>query len=512
MDWRHLATFRNVRARRFILTLLVGEVNSEPVTLDKIPQEVIDAVLAMEDADFYKHNGINYRGTFRALIENVNAGGIAQGGSTITQQLVKQKLLSTEQNFGRKSTEAFYALRVEEKYTKDEILEHYLNIIYLGSGAYGVQAAAETYWGKDVSELGWEEAALLAGIIRNPTGYDPTLYAERSRDRRSVVVDRLLSEGYIDEAMAEQIRNAPIPAERQTPYDTKPTDYFIEEALSEILFDENSPFGDTIQDRSAAVYTGGLKIYTTFDLNAQTAALAARDEYEPDDPRNFQIALAAIDTHTGAVRAMVGGPGFTRDKFNLTTDGLRQPGSTMKTFVLAALFEQGYTPKDEVRADRPCEFENPGGTPNPYEVDTRYGGSGGVQSVAAVTRSSNNCSFVRLGQVATTDAVVEVAEKLGISTPLDSVLSLPLGVKEVHPMEMASAYASFANDGIYNKPYYVERIEDSQGNVLYQHKGDGTRAVSVQTARMIVETLESNVLGGTGTAARLGNGHFAAGK
>ncbi len=494
------------------LTLLVGEVNSEPVTLDMIPQEVIDAVLAMEDADFYSHDGLNYRGTFRALIENVNAGGIAQGGSTITQQLVKQKLLSSEQNLGRKTTEAFYALRVEEKYTKDEILEHYLNIIYLGSGAYGVQAAAETYWGKEVDELGWAEAAMLAGIIRNPTGNDPTLYPERSRDRRAVVADRLVAEGYIDLATGDGIKAAPVPAERQTPYDTKPTDYFIEEALSEILFDEDSPFGETIQDRTAAVYTGGLKIYTTFDPAAQQAALAARDEFEPNDPRNFQIAMAAIDTRSGAVRAMVGGPGFVRDKFNLTTDGLRQPGSTMKAFVLAALFEQGYTPSDDVRADRPCEFENPGGTPNPYEVDARYGGSGGVQSVGAVTRSSNNCAFVRLGQVATTDAVIEVAQKLGISTPLDSVLSLPLGVKEVHPMEMAGAYAAFANDGIYNLPYYVERIENAKGEVLYEHKSDGTRAVSVQTARMLTETLESNVRGGTGTAARLKDGHFAAGK
>ncbi|MEZ5378944.1 MAG: transglycosylase domain-containing protein [Acidimicrobiales bacterium] len=494
------------------LTYLARE-NSEPVSLDDIPQPVIDAVLAMEDADFYQHDGVNYRAIFRALVENINAGGIEQGGSTITQQLVKLSFLSADQNFDRKSTEAFYALRLEEEYTKDEILERYLNTVYFGANSYGVRAAAETYWGmKDVSELGWAEAAMLAGLIRNPNGYNPTVNAVRARDRRNVVVDRLLSQEVINENIAEQIRVAPLPAERAEPYDLKPTDYFVEEALNELL-DPTSPIplGDDQAARYQLVYFGGLEVHTTFDPRAQAAALAARAEHLPEDERGFTVAIASVDTKTSAVRAMVGGPDFQLEAFNLTTDGVRQPGSSMKTFVLAALFEAGYTPRDTVRGDSPCEFKNPGGYPDPYEVK---GGGGGVQSIASATRSSNNCAFVRLGQVVGNDKVIEVATRLGITTlaPEDAVLSLPLGSKEVHPMEIATAYAAMANDGIVNDAYYVQTILDRDGNVLYEHRPDPRRAISTQSARLITETLVSNVVGGTGQAARLAGGHEAGGK
>ncbi len=494
------------------LTYLVKE-NSQPVSLDEIPQPVIDAVLAMEDADFYEHDGVNFRAIFRALVENINAGGIEQGGSTITQQLVKLSFLSADQNFDRKSTEAFYALRLEEEYTKDEILERYLNTVYFGANAYGVRAAAETYWGmRDVSELGWPEAAMLAGLIRNPNGYNPTVNSVRARDRRNVVVDRLLSQEVIDETIADQIRTAPLPAERRSPFDIKPTDYFIEEALNELLDPTGPiPLGSDQRDRYNLVYFGGLEIHTTFDLAAQAAALQARADLLPDDPRGFTVALAAVETRTSAVRAMVGGPNFQTEQFNLTTEGLRQPGSSNKTFVLAALFEAGYTPSDTVRGDSPCEFDNPGGFPDPYEV---RGGGGGVQSIASATRASNNCAFVRLGQVVGNDKAVEVAQRLGITTldPTSAVLSFPLGSKEVHPMDMAVAYAAIADDGIVNDAYYVERIFDRDGNLIYEHRPDPRRAISVQSARMIVETLIGNVRSGTGTRARLGNGHEAGGK
>ncbi len=494
------------------LTYLARE-NSEPVSLDEIPQPVIDAVLAMEDADFYQHDGVNFRAIFRALVENINAGGIEQGGSTITQQLVKLSFLTADQNFDRKSTEAFYALRLEEEYTKDEILERYLNTVYFGANSYGVRAAAETYWGmEDVSELGWEEAAMLAGLIRNPNGYNPTVNAVRARDRRNVVVDRLLSQEVIDEQLAEQIRNAPLPAERIEPFDLKPTDYFVEEALNELLDPASPiPLGDEQAARYQLVYFGGLEVHTTFDPKAQEAALAARAEYLPEDERGFTVAIASVDTKTSAVRAMVGGPDFQLESFNLTTDGERQPGSSMKTFVLAALFEAGYTPRDTVRGDSPCEFKNPGGYPDPYEVK---GGGGGVQSIASATRASNNCAFVRLGQVVGNDQVIETATRLGITTfiPEDAVLSLPLGSKEVHPMEMATSYAAMANDGIVNKAYYVQTIYDRDGEVLYEHRPDPRRAISAQSSRLITETLVSNVVGGTGRAARLDGGHEAGGK
>ncbi len=493
------------------MTYLAGNENREPVTLDQIPQPVIDSILAMEDNAFYQHNGVNYRAVFRALVTNINAGGIEQGGSTITQQLVKNALLGSQQDFDRKSTEAFYALRLERQLTKDEILERYLNTVYFGSGAYGVQAAAETYWGyEDVSELGWEEGAMLAGLIRNPTRYDPTRNAVDARARREVVVAVLLNDEVIDEAQAAAINSSPLPAERRTPFSTGPTDYFTEEAQNELFNNPDIPLGATGEERERALYFGGLRINTTYDPLAQADALAARDKNLPNDPRGFAMAIVAMDTHTGAVRAMVGGPDFLRDEFNLTTDGIgRQAGSSMKTFVLAALFEAGYTPKDTVRGDSPCTFENPGGIPDPYEVK---GGGGGEQSVASATRASNNCAFVRLGQVVGNEQVVEVAQRLGLTTDLQPFLSLPLGALEVRPIEMAAAYAAMGNDGIYNAPYYIESIQNAKGETIYQHRPNGQRALSAQSARLITETLASNVTGGTGKAARLSNGHIAAGK
>lgn len=492
------------------LSFLVQEQNREPVTLDQIPQPVIDAVLAMEDNAFYQHNGVNYRAVFRALVTNINAGGIEQGGSTITQQLVKNAILGPQQDFDRKSTEAFYALRLERQLTKDEILERYLNTVYFGAGAYGVQAAAETYWGyEDVSQLGWEEAAMLAGLIRNPTRYDPTRNAVSARARREIVVAVLEADGLVTTEDATAINGSPLPAERRKPFETGPADYFSEEALKELFNNPDIPLGANEEERRTSIFFGGLTVITTFDPLAQADALAVRADVLPDDPRGFTMAVVAMDTHTGAVRAMVGGPDFERDQFNLTTDGVRQAGSSMKTFVLAALFEAGYTPKDTVRGDSPCSFENPGGIPDPYEVK---GGGGGEQSVGSATRASNNCAFVRLGQVVGNDAVVDVAKRLGVTTPLQPYLSLPLGALEMRPIEMAGAYAAMGNDGIYNQPFYIQTIKDAAGEVLYEHRPNGSRAISMQSARLITETLESNIVAGTGRAARLTDGHIAAGK
>lgn len=494
------------------LQVLTEEENREPIELDDTPQEVIDSILTIEDADFYEHNGVNLRGTFRALVENINAGGITQGGSTITQQLVKISILTSEQNFSRKSTEAFYALRLERQMTKDEILERYLNTVYFGSGAYGIQAAAETYWGyEDASELGWAESALLAAIIRNPTQFDPTRFPQAARERREVVLNRLVATGHLTEDEADIYKLSPLPAERQEPIDTKPRDYFVEEALQALLKDPTILPGDN-QDRFNQIYRGGLKIYTTFDPDAQAAAEKARADLLPETEEGFTVAIATVDTHSGAVRAVVGGPEFEIEQFNLATDGLRQPGSSMKTFVLAALFEAGYSPGDIVRADGPCSFPDPTSRTGKYTVGGSFRSR---QSIAAVTRSSNNCAFVRLGQVVGNDKVAQVARRLGVTTLpgfAGDLLSLPLGVTEVHPMEMASAYAALGNDGRYNQPWYIERVEDRDGNVIYEKEEDWTRAVSEQTARQISAVLESNVTGGTGRNAQLSGGHIAAGK
>lgn len=506
-----------------LIAFLSEEQNREPVALETIPQDVINAILASEDENFYDHNGISPTGIVRAAFNNLeNSGGSLQGGSTITQQLVKNAVLGDfSQSFERKLEEAYLAVQLEQELSKDEILERYLNTVFFGSGAYGVEVAAETYWGYDgARELTKCDAALLASIIPNPVRFDPTRFPDTSEQRRAVVINRLVTAGVMDDVEAESCREEPLPIQRQAAFETR--NYFTEEVQRLLLNDDANQFnlGEEQEDRFDAIFRSGLQIFTTINPEYQEAAEAAQENFAPRNPERFTTAISSIDTHTGAVRAIVGGPGFQVDNFNIATQGQQQPGSTMKTFVLAALFESGFVASDTVRADSPCTFQQPAGLP-PYTVSSPGGSF--RETIASVTRSSFNCPFVRLGQVVGNDTVVEVSQRLGIST-LDeadgNLISLPLGVKELIPLEVAGAYAAFGNDGEFNKPYFIERIEDSQGNVIYEHTPNPTRAVSANTARQITEVLRTNVtreLGnGTGRRAQVvledGTEHVVAGK
>ncbi len=527
--------------------------NRQPIPLDDIPEEVIRAIIAVEDAEFYQHNGVNLKGITRAAVKNASSGSVVQGGSTITQQLIKNTILNAEQTADRKITEAVLATRIEKELTKDQILEHYLNEVYFGAGAYGVQAAAETYWGYEkAEEMGWGEAALLAGLIKNPTGNDPTLNPEKAFERREVILNRLVTVGEITKEEAERIRDEEeIPVDRRTPFDIKPTDYFVQEVLEQLLkdptilgIDETSIDTEKIRAeidtdgmseeqlekivadevareindlRREVIYKGGLKIYTTLDKKAQEAAEQARTDQMPESDV-YTMALASIDNgcndrwdealcpenrrnQAGAVRAMIGGPDFKREKFNIATQGGQQPGSTMKTFVLAAALEDGYSQNDTVRGDAGCSFRTPSGV-----LYTPSGkGYGGRQTLAHITQTSNNCGFVRLGQIVGNQKTLNVAKRLGIDTKnMPDVLSLPLGAGDMLPIEVAGAYAAFPNDGLYSEPWYIERIEDADGKVIYEHEQQTSRAVSQQTARQITEVLEGNVdqRNGIGTGRR----------
>jgi penicillin-binding protein 1A len=512
-----------------LLATLHVEQNRAPVPLDAVPAEVVDAILAVEDSEFYAHGGVNLRSAMRALLTNVESGGIEQGGSTITQQLVKQTLVGSKRDLDRKAREAVLAVRLEEQMSKDEILERYLNTVYFGNGAYGVQAAAETYFGVDVGDLTTGQAALLAGLISNPVSADPFRYPDAALERRRLALRRLVETGHIAQEDADRFAREPMPTSPQRLL-PPPNDYFVEEVKQQLLADPR--LGETQTERYNAVFRGGLKIYTTFDQRAQWLALASRNNVlasiAPDgfpegtfplpkdpltgDERFGTAAIVSVEPNTGAVRAMVGGPGFDKYKYNIVTDGIgRQTGSSFKTFVLAALLENGYVPNDSVDGSGPCRFKIPG-IAEPYEVDNFDNSRGGGGNITSQTLRSSNCAFVRLGQIAGLDNVVETARRMGVTAALDpSFFSLPLGTVEVRPIEMAAAYAVIANDGIYNEPYYVERVEDSQGNVLFEHEPDGQRALSKQTARLAAQVLQKNVEGGTGTRARL-PGRPAAGK
>jgi penicillin-binding protein 1A len=513
-----------------LVTTLQAEIDRQPVRLAEIPQHTVDAVLAVEDADFYAHDGVNLRATVRALIRNVDEGETVQGGSTITQQVVKEELVGNAQTVDRKAREAVLARRLEEMMTKSEILERYLNTVYLGNGAYGVQAGAETYFGVGAAQLDVAQSAFLAGLIANPSRFDPIREADASRARRDLALRRMAAEGYITDDEAAYIAGSPIPTVINQ-VNPETLDYFAEQ-VKQVLFDDPR-LGATREERQNRVFRGGLRIFTTLDPEAQLLATSARNDVlaeiapegtptglvplAPDAatgaPRNATGAVVSVEPGTGAVRAMVGGAGFESEKFNVTTQGTgRSGGSTFKVFVLMALLENGYLPTDSVSGGGPCTFKDiPGMFPDPYEVENFAGSGGGGGTVLSQTLRSSNCAFVRLGQIVGIRNVVEQAHKMGISTPLDAVVSMPLGTKEVLPIDMAGALASIGADGMYNRPYFIDRVEDPDGQVILAHDADPRRAASVQSARLACDVLEQNVQSGTGTRARI-PGQHAAGK
>jgi penicillin-binding protein 1A len=518
-----------------LIATLQEEENRAPITIDDLPDHVIDAVLAVEDSNFWDHTGVNVRATVRALLSNVESGQTTQGGSTITQQLIKQSVLSSEQTFDRKTREVFLAVRLEEQMSKREILERYLNTIYLGNHSYGIQAAAETYFGVPASELNVGQAALLAGLIRDPIDYNPFVYPEIAEERRRIALNRMVAEGMITSEEAARHQAEPLPTE-PIQYTPPPDDYFVEEVKQALLADKR--LGETATERYDAVFRGGLQIHTTLDLGVQYLSMVARNdtlsrfalEGQPAlfiAGRNMAgqdaigtVASATVEPGTGAVRAIVGGPGFGDEyKFNLATQGYRQPGSSFKTFVLLELLEQGYAPQDTISGSGPCRFKIPG-VEEIYEVQNFGNSRGFTGSITSMTTASSNCGYVRLGQIAGIDQVTELAGEMGIVTrnaaneivPLDpSIFSTPLGTQEVTPLGMAAAYAAIANDGHYNPPYFVERVLDRNGRELFRHNDPGRRVVSIETAQIAADILKDNVTGGTGTAARV-PGHDIAGK
>ena len=510
--------------------------NRSQVPIGDIPETVKWSVIAQEDAQFYEHSGVNVRAILRAVDANLESGGVSQGGSTITQQVVKNSLVGDEESLSRKLREAFLAVELEKQMSKDEILERYLNSVYFGGGAYGVQAAAEYYFRKDVGDLNWAEGALLAALIRAPNDYDPFKNPELARRQRSLVFGRLLATERLTEDEVAFSEGIPLPTEPNPPI--PPYDYFVEEVKQQLLNDPRFGLGSTPAARNRAVFEGGIRVYTTYDPDLQAKAIQARQEtlpksedgatFEVRNPRTGEItfgtqAIASIEPSTGAVRVLVGGPGFERWQYNLATKSPgRQAGSTMKVYTLATLLEGDgndgieHVPSDTVSGGR-CTFKFPGET-KPYSLS----GNTGFTTITKITQVSSNCGFMRLSQVAGVENVALMATRLGITSelylkdgdgqPTAPPWNLTLGTMEVTPLDMAAAYAVFANDGLRNEPYLVDRIEDRNGKVIYQHQSEPERIVSQQTARLVTEILAANVTGGTGRNARISSGQPAAGK
>jgi penicillin-binding protein 1A len=484
-----------------VLAVLHADEYRVPISIDQVPSHVVRAVLDAEDERFFEHGALDVRSIVRAAVTNVGAGRVVEGGSTITQQLAKIELLDSAKDLDRKLKEAAVALQLEKQLTKTQILDRYLNRVYFGNGAYGLQAAAERYYGTNVQQLTLAQGVLLAGLIRHPGGTDPFTDPTAARERRDVVADRMHFLGHITAEQAAEVKAEPLPTRPPDP-PPRSSDYFAEHVKQELLM--AGWLGDTREDRFKALFEGGLSIHTTLDPRAQQLAQGSIDAIVPGDPRGFTASLVSVEPANGAVRALVGGPNFDQSKFNLATDGDgRQVGSAFKMFTLMAAVESGILPSAPISGAHPCPIENPGGPVwSPANVE---GQAGGALTLGEATVHSVNCAYARLIKLVGPEKVVDVARRMGITKPLGAHLSLTLGSEPVTPVQMAAAYATLANGGVRHDPYFVDSVVGRHGEVLYRHPDKPEQAVSAENARVVADVLSQVVSRGTATAAAIPN-------
>lgn len=476
------------------------------VDLEDVPPHLINAVISSEDSGFFKHSGVYYPGILRALWTDLRTLKKAQGASTITQQLARLLFLSPDKRVSRKIREAILAMVIEKRFTKNEILEMYLNQIYLGSGAYGVEAASHIYFGKSVSKLNLAECALIAGLPQAPNRYSPLRNPDKALQRRKTVLHRMKVEGYISTQEEEWGNDQPI---RLNP-ELNPQDapYFVE-SVRLYLEDRFGP---------SKVYNDGLTVKTTLNLDWQRLANQAvqlgvvevnqkirqfRGEKEvgdgPDKEEGVQSALVAIDPKTGGIRAMVGGTDFFISQFNRVTQAERQPGSAFKPFIYITALENGYTPSDRL-VDSPIVITDPSrrGYWKPTNYSERFYGP---VSLRFALENSLNVATIKLLQKVGIPNVKDTAERMGILSPLQPYLSLALGGSEVNLLELTSAYGILADRGIHQEPTMIESILDRGGRVLEEGRQDPTDVLSPETAFIMTKMLQGVVTDGTGKVA-----------
>ncbi len=475
-----------------------------PLPLDQIPERLRLAFMAAEDARFYEHPGIDFIGVLRAMIKNVEAGTIVQGASTITQQVTRALLLSPKRTWSRKLKEAILAWQIDSRLTKDEILTIYLNHIYLGEGAYGVEAAARTYFGKHAKDLNLAECALLAGLPQAPSRYNPKRHLDRAKRRQAYVLKRMAEEGFVKEEEARQALRYPLKIKGEQLNPPPGAGYFIADLKKELLARYGKEY----------LFTAGLKIRTTLDPQWQAEAydqveqgvqrLLKRHPKDKGLARNVQAALVAMDLHTGAVRAMVGGKDFQRSQFNLATQARVQPGSSFKPIVYSAAMEAGLITPNTVLVDEPIALPGPRpGKPwRPENFEKTYLGPITIRTALTLSR---NVIAVKVARMVGVKAIRETARRMGITAPIANNLSIALGSSAIPLIQLVTAYTTFGNEGSHVEPRMVEEIRDRYGRVIQRLEPRLDPALKPVVAYQMLNLLKGVVESGTGQyAKRLG--------
>ncbi len=466
-----------------------GPVTHERVKIKEVPEKLIQAFVAIEDRRFYEHDGVDYQGIIRAIVVNITSGRVVEGGSTLTQQLARIVFLDQEKNIWRKLRESRMAQKIEQNLTKDEVLERYLNLVYLGSGSYGVVDAAWVYFGKKLSELTLPEMATLAGLAPAPTEYSPIVDMASARRRRNIVLRKMREVGFITEAEARAALNSPLVINPQ-PHraTTREAPYFVDYIKSELP--------KVVTPETLA--NGGLIVETTLNRNWQKAAEQAVIDSINEDGQydNFtQGSLVAIDPRNGEIKVMVGGKDYDQQKFNRATQAQRQPGSTFKTFLYTTAIAAGFPP-EKAYPDLPLKIDDY----EPKNFGNTYRGS--VSMKDALT-SSINVVAVRVLLDVGWKPVINMAQKMGIKSPMQEIYSLVLGSSEVNVLEITSAYGTLANKGGYVRPHGIRRVIDQNGKVIYDAFPVKEQAVDSEITAIVTWMLEAVVTSGTGTWAAL---------
>jgi len=472
------------------------------VGYDDLPRHLVDAVVAIEDQRFWVHPGVDLRALVRAVQADLEAGEVVQGGSTITQQYIKNALLTPEVSLDRKMREVSLALGIEKTLTKQEIFERYINTAYFGNGAYGIGAAARRYFGKEVAALTLAESALLAGLIRRPNDLNPYEFPNAALARRRTVLAKMAELGWLTEAEAEAAALVPLELLPQGAADESLFPYFTDEVRRRLLAEP--ALGDTPEERFEALTAGGLRIYTTLDPAAQVAAEAAIASVLPDGGPS--AALVAVDPRNGYVLALVGGKDYYDAddpvaQFNLATLGRRQPGSAFKPFALAAALQAGIGLDAEFEGGRSAVIRTDSGR---WRVENFNNLSYPNLTLIEATVFSVNVVYARLMSLLDRAAVVAVAQAAGITTPLEALPSLALGTQEVTVLDLASAYATFAAGGLHIDPILVTRIEDASGKVIFEAVPTIQKAMEPEIAEQVTAALTEVVRRGTGQQAKIG--------